>query len=99
MSISRSLMWRAYTVGIGLVSTVATEKLMHAAWKVITGDDTPPDPNDPDTPMRQAAMWALASGIGMGMAQLATNRFLTRRWIAFTGELPPKPLNTIVKIG
>ena len=99
MSISRSLMWRVYTVGVGTVSTLATQKLVHGVWKAVTGGDTPPDPNDPNVPLREAAIWALASGVGLGMAQLVTNRFVARRWIAFTGEMPPKPLTTVVKLG
>ena len=99
VSISRSLLWKVYTIGVGTASAIVAQKAVHGAWKLVTGGDTPPDPNDPDVPMAEAAIWALASGIGLGMAQLLTNRFVARRWIAFTGETPPRTLTTVVKVG
>lgn len=92
------MMWKVYTVALGTVTTLVAQKVVHAGWKLATGD-TPPDPNDPSVPATEAAIWAIASGIGLGMTQLATNRFVARRWMEFTGEVPPTSLHTRVKLG
>lgn len=97
MSVSRSLLWKVYTVALGTVTTVVAQKAVHSAWKFATGD-APPNPNDPSVPATEAAIWAIASGIGIGVAQLATNRFVARRWMSFTGELPPTSLKASVRL-
>lgn len=97
MNVSRSLLWKVYTTAVGTVTTIAAQKAVHAAWKYVTGDN-PPNPNDPAVPATEAAIWAVASGIGMGAAQVAGNRFLARRWMSFTGEEPPSALKANWKL-
>lgn len=82
---SQNIAFRVYAGVLGAVTTVATQKLVKAAWKVATGDN-PPDPNDPDVPATEAAIWALASGLGLGVSQIVLNRFMGRRFEALTGE-------------
>jgi hypothetical protein len=45
----------------------------------VTGNE-PPSPTDPETPVLEAASWALASGIGVGVTQLLTQRMAARHW-------------------
>ena len=39
--------------------------------------------------MIQALIWALCSGLGVGMAQLTMNRYMQRRWFSNTGRRSP----------
>lgn len=84
-AVSQNIAFRVYAGVLGAVTTIATQKLVKAAWKVATGDN-PPDPNDPDVPATEAAIWALASGLGLGVSQVVLNRFMGRRFEAMTGE-------------
>ncbi len=85
---TKKLTWKVYSIVLGIVTTVVAQKAVTGAWRVATGDE-PPDPNDPSTPAMEAAIWALASGLGLGVAQLATNRFLGHRRIEHLGTEGP----------
>lgn len=86
MDLSEKLMYKVYSAVLGTVVTIATQRALSAAWKLATGDE-PPEPGDPDVPATQAFVWALSSGIGIGVAQLATTRYASRHW----GQLGNKP--------
>ena len=62
---------------------------MKAGWKLVTGDE-PPSPTDPDTPVLTAMTWALASGVGVGVTQLLTQRIAARHWQKEIGNETPK---------
>lgn len=79
MSFTRKVLVKVYTGVISAGVTIVAQKALSTAWKAVTGDDVTPDPNDPDTPVRQALLWALASGIGLGVAQVLTARYAERR--------------------
>jgi len=93
MSMSQKLLWNLYAGVIGAASAIAAQKLVRGAWKLATGDE-PPDPNDPATPLSEAMIWALAGGIGIGVAQMMTNRFAAVRWEKAMGS--PAPTNSRV---
>lgn len=80
MDFSEKLMYKVYAALLGTVVTIATQKALKAGWKVATGTE-PPEPGDPDVPATEAFIWALASGIGIGVAQLATTRYSARHWM------------------
>lgn len=95
MALTEKLMWKFYAGAIGAATTIVAQKLVTAAWEASTGD-TPPDPNDPDTPLTQALIWAIASGVGVGVAQLVANRYVHRRWIVnFDHKSPGKLRNKL----
>ncbi len=91
MGMSEKVLWKVYAGVLGAVTTLVAQKLVQKVWEASTGD-TPPDPNDPDTPLAQAMIWAVASGLGVGMTQLAMNRFMQRRWMANMGQAAPGKL-------
>lgn len=88
MGMSEKIMWKVYMGVIGAVSTIAAQKVVTMAWKAATGDE-PPSPTDPETPMRQALSWALASGIGIGVTQLLTTRMAARHFANTVGSSAP----------
>lgn len=96
-STSQNISFRIYAGVLGAVTTIATQRLLKAAWKAATGD-TPPDPNDPDVPATYAAMWAIASGLGLGASQVVLNRFLASRYEEQTGERLNTSNKSLIKI-
>lgn len=91
MAMTEKLMWKVYAGALGAVTTIAAQKIVTQVWVASTGD-TPPDPNDPDTPLKQAVIWAVASGLGVGIAQLSMNRFMQRRWVKNFSHVSPGKL-------
>lgn len=79
MAVTEKFMWKVYAGAIGAITTVAAQKLVTKTWEAVTGEPVP-DINDPETPLARAVIWAAASGLGVGMSQLAMNRFMHRRW-------------------
>lgn len=88
MAVSEKIFWKIYAGVIGTATTMVAQKLVTKAWEASTGDE-PPDPNDPDTPLTHAVIWALASGLGVGMAQLTMNRLVQKRWNKNMGHSAP----------
>jgi len=81
MTTSEKLLNKVYVGVIGAVVTLLTQKLISKMWKLATGDE-PPEPTDPEVPATTAFIWALASGVGVGAAQLATRRLQNKRsWV------------------
>lgn len=97
MAMTEKLMWKVYAGLLGAVTTIVAQKVVTQVWVASTGDN-PPDPNDPETPLRQALIWAAASGLGVGMAQLATNRFAANRWRKNFDHPSPGKLRTKLDI-
>lgn len=79
MAVSEKLMWKVYAGVLGTVTTIVAQKVVTKVWEASTGD-VPPDPNDPETPITQALIWAVASGLGVGVSQIMMNRVVANRW-------------------
>ncbi|MBN9103908.1 MAG: DUF4235 domain-containing protein [Propionibacteriaceae bacterium] len=88
MGTSKKLLWNLYAGGIGAITTVVAAKVVNGVWQAVTGD-APPDPNDPGVPLRRALTWAVASGIGIGLAQLLVNRIAADQWTKAMGTPAP----------
>ncbi len=97
MAMTEKLMWKVYAGALGAVTTIVAQKVVTQVWVASTGD-TPPDPNDPDTPLTQALVWAVASGLGVGIAQLTMNRFVQRRWVRNFNHASPGKLRNKLDI-
>ena len=88
MGTSKKLLWNLYAGGIGAITTVVAAKVVNGVGQAVTGD-APPDPNDPGVPLRRALTWAVASGIGIGLAQLLVNRIAADQWTKAMGTPAP----------
>ena len=88
MRLADKLLWKLYATVIGAAATFAAQKMIKIAWKTITGHE-PPSPGDPDTPLREAVSWAVASAIGVGATQIVTQRLAARRWSSQMGTEAP----------
>ena len=97
MGATQKLFWKLYAGVIGAVTTIAAQRLLKAAWKLVTGNE-PPSPTDPDTPILEAMTWALASGLGIGVTQVVTQRMAARHWEKEMGNDSPDAGKIKVKI-
>lgn len=97
MGPSQKVLWKLYAGVLGTVTTIVATKLIESGWKAATGEN-PPDPNDPETSLTRATIWAVASGLGVGVAQLLMNRYTARRWATEMGTELPKPNKVKVKV-
>jgi len=89
VTVSQKLLWNLYAGAIAAGTAVAAAKAVEGAWRLATGEE-PPEPNDPATPLRQALIWAVASALGIGLAQLLTNRLAAQTWVRATGSPAPR---------
>ncbi len=85
MSVTRNLMFNAYSGGIAALTAVVAHKVVDTLWKVVTGEK-PPVANDPAVPPAKAFGWVLANAVGIGVLGVAANRFAAQRWLKFSGE-------------
>lgn len=97
MGASQKLLWKIYVGVIGAVTTVVAKKLVVTSWKVVTGEE-PPKATDPETPVFAAVSWALASGVGIGVTQLLTQRLAARHWSKGIGNDAPDGGKLKIKI-
>ena len=83
---------KAWTV-MGLVATLGAtmvaRKAMTATWKLSTGKQPPSNPEHPDVSMGEAAAWAVASGVAVGLARMLATRKAADYYRKSTGHLPP----------
>jgi hypothetical protein len=80
MIVSQRHVSRLTVAAVGIVTTVATQRLLTFGWKAVTGR-RPPQPGDPEASWAGAVTWAVASGIGIGMARFWAQR-LAAKWAA-----------------
>ena len=78
MSVTRNIMWNAYSGLIAAGSTIAAHKVVDGLWRAVTGDE-PPDPNDPATPLTEAMLWAVAGGLGIAPLRSLINNIHDER--------------------
>ena len=77
----------AVAVPVGKVVTNASAK----AWAAARPGRTPINPRDVDTHWKDLLIWAALSGVGTGVAQLATIKGADTIWRAMTGHPSPRP--------
>ncbi|MDR2929849.1 MAG: DUF4235 domain-containing protein [Propionibacteriaceae bacterium] len=74
----KAIVEKIYTTLLSAVVTFLVGFALKKVWKLTTGDE-PPNPEDPEVPAREAVTWFLASGVGVGVAQLLFHRTLAKR--------------------
>lgn len=88
-SMTEEAMWRGLTLGAGVLSALVARRAVAAVWTRLKGSDRPIDPSDRSTDWSTALQWAIASGIGVGVARVAGQRAAARVWETATGSTPP----------
>lgn len=80
--------WRAMTLLAGVLSAMLARRLVGAVWSRFK-DDKPTDPGDPGVSWGTALQWAVASGVGVGVARVVAQRAAASAWQSATGAAPP----------
>ncbi len=92
VGMTRERTWRLVSAGIGMLGGLLARKLMRAGYQAIRGDAAAPSPFDPTNARfswPDALLWAVAAGIGLGIAKVVSARIAAMGWKAATGTLPP----------
>ncbi|MCL2783853.1 MAG: DUF4235 domain-containing protein [Propionibacteriaceae bacterium] len=69
---------KIYTALLSAAVTFVAGFAIKKLWTLVTGGE-PPDPEDHEVPIQSAVAWFLASGIGVGLAQLLFHRSVAKR--------------------
>lgn len=81
-------MWKLVSLAAGAGSAVAVRKIIAALWPS-SRPDPPLNPADRRITWSDGLQWAIASGIGAGVARLVGQRVAAAGWETATGHAPP----------
>ena len=91
MSFVKKYGWKGVTVGLGALAGFATQRVLEVIWKASRGSTPPKVPADRRTSWVDALTWAVATGVGVGVARLMAVRTAAAVWEAAVHEPPPEP--------
>jgi hypothetical protein len=83
--------WKAIAVGTGAVTGFATQRVIELIWTAVRGSTPPKQAADRSSPWPEAVSWAVATGIGVGVARLLAVRTAAVIWEAAVHAPPPEP--------
>lgn len=90
-SLSEEQRWMLASAGSAVVAAVITRAAAQSGWKWLSGDHAPKNPAAPDTSWGQALLWAVGTGIVVGVSRVLAERAAAGGWRKFTGDTP-RPL-------
>jgi hypothetical protein len=82
--------WKMITLASGALAGALTQRLLGSAWKAVRGATPPPKPANWRSSWTDALSWAIATGVGAGVARLVAIRTAARMWEAAIHEPPPE---------
>ena len=91
MLFAKKYAWKAVTVGLGALAGLTTQRVLEVIWKAWRGSTPPKVPADRHSSWVDALSWAVATGIGVGVARLLAVRTAAVVWEAAVHEPPPEP--------
>ncbi|WP_226343775.1 DUF4235 domain-containing protein [Agilicoccus flavus] len=77
--------------GVAFGATVLARQIATKGWKAVMNEEPPANPEDPDTEMWQALVWAVVSGAVIAIVRLMATRKWTQYFTASTGKRPSNP--------
>jgi len=63
----------------GFVAAFGARKLLHFAWKQVTGKEPPEHPEDPQVALGEALAWGVLAAAGVAIARLLATRVAIKR--------------------
>ena len=92
--IGRKRLWKLQSWASGALAAFLAQLLIKAAYRMVRKDkDKAPsavfDPGSSRFSWREAALWAVAGGIGLATAKMISNRLAAVGWEFATGTPPP----------
>ena len=88
---SKRFGWKVIAYGSGALAALVTQRLLETVWKALRHAAPPPMPADRRSSWTDALSWAIATGVGVGVARLLAIRAAAVVWEATTHEPPPEP--------
>lgn len=85
----RQLAWKGVSTLSAVVGGIATRKLLESAWTSAKSADPPGNPADQRVSWGQAVQWAVATGVGVGIGRLVSQRLAAAGWEMATHTEPP----------
>jgi hypothetical protein len=86
---AKALSWKVLSLACGVLAGLMTQRLLTPAWRGLRSA-TPPVPADRRSSWVDAVVWAVATGVGVGVARLLAIRTAAVVWEATTHEPPPE---------
>jgi hypothetical protein len=83
--------WKAFTIGLGALTGFVTTRILEIIWKAMRGSVPPKIPADRRSSLVDALSWAVATGVGVGVARLLAIRSAAALWEVAVHEPPPEP--------
>ncbi len=90
MQILKKYGWKAVSLGVGALAALATQRVLEVVWKALRGSTPPKVPADRSSSLVDALSWAVATGVGAGVARLLAVRTAAAVWEAAAHEPPPE---------
>jgi hypothetical protein len=81
--------WKALRYGTAGLSGMAMSRLLETGWRAWRHRPSPTTSGEPRPPWTDAIGWAIASGVGLGLARLFATRTAEALWERATHEAPP----------
>lgn len=91
-SLGRETTWKIVSTLSGMVGALIAREILRNVWAMASsnGEKGPIlDPADRRFSWKDATLWAVTAGIGLGIARLISARVAVAGWEAATGTLPP----------
>jgi hypothetical protein len=92
MKISRQRAWKLESWATGALGAFLAQLFIKSIYRIIRKDKPVAavfDPNDRRFSWTDAAVWAVAGGLGLAMAKITSARVAAIGWRAATGTAPP----------
>ena len=70
MQIVKKYGWKGVSIGVGSLAALATQRLLEVLWRTLRGSTPPKVPADRSASFVDALIWAIATGVGAGVARL-----------------------------
>jgi hypothetical protein len=90
VDLAKNYSWKVITLASGALAGLVTQRMLNAAWRGLRSQ-APPLQADRDAAWSDALSWAIATGVGAGVARLMAIRTAAQLWEATMHEAPPEP--------
>ena len=81
--------WQVATALAGMAAATAVRQVAVVTWRSAKHEGPPENPVGRDVGWRDALIWAVAIGVGAGVARVVAQRGAAAAWERATGDPPP----------
>jgi hypothetical protein len=85
----KAVAWKIITLVCGTATGLATDRVLALVWEKSFSREAPTNPADRRTSWPAALSWAVATGVGVGVARVVANRSAAAVWEVAINEAPP----------